>query len=78
MLKLFFFFQTSPKKLIGQRSEDDVTVLAGQTTAFADFSQFRGSGDSEVDGEMRQLEELPRMHGAFQIYRKQTRKLVSV
>ena len=69
------YLQTSPKKLIDQRSEDDVITLIEQNIPFADFSKFSGSGDKEVDDEeLHNAEELPRMHGAFQIYRKQTSK----
>jgi hypothetical protein len=57
-------FQTSPKKLIGQRSEGDVLSLVGDQAGFADFAQFVQEEESCVDGGQ------PRRHGAFEVYRK--------
>nr|CAD7429756.1 unnamed protein product [Timema monikensis] len=56
---------TSPKKLIGQRSEGDVLALVGDQAGFADFAQFV-QDDEEASGESAQ----PRRHGAFEVYRK--------
>ncbi|XP_063243567.1 ralBP1-associated Eps domain-containing protein 1 [Bacillus rossius redtenbacheri] len=55
---------TSPKKLVGQRSEGDVITLAGEQSGFADFAQF---GQDEESGADRLP---PRRHGAFEVYRK--------
>lgn len=57
-------FQTSPKKLIGQRSEGDVLSLVGDQAGFADFAQFVQEEESCIDGGQ------PRRHGAFEVYRK--------
>lgn len=57
-------FQTSPKKLIGQRSEGDVLSLVGDQAGFADFAQFVQEEESCMDGGQ------PRRHGAFEVYRK--------
>ncbi|XP_068081339.1 ralBP1-associated Eps domain-containing protein 1 [Anabrus simplex] len=56
---------TSPKKLIGQRSEGDVLALVGDQTSFADFAQF---GQEEDAGDGPPV----RRHGAFEVYRKPT------
>jgi len=56
--------QTSPKKLIGQRSEGDVLSLVGDQAGFADFAQFVQEEESCMDGGQ------PRRHGAFEVYRK--------
>lgn len=71
----YFFLQTSPKKLIGQRSEGDVISLVGQSTAFADFAHFPG-GEDEGIAEIDAMDGAPRRHGAFQVYRKHTSKLL--
>lgn len=55
---------TSPKKLIGQRSEGDVLSLVGDQAGFADFAQFVQEEESCMDGGQ------PRRHGAFEVYRK--------
>ncbi|PSN57019.1 hypothetical protein C0J52_01727 [Blattella germanica] len=55
---------TSPKKLIGQRSEGDVLALVGDQAGFADFAQFVQEEESCVDAGQ------PRRHGAFEVYRK--------
>ncbi|KAJ9584793.1 hypothetical protein L9F63_020847, partial [Diploptera punctata] len=57
---------TSPKKLIGQRSEGDVLALVGDQAGFADFAQFVQEEESCVDADQ------PRRHGAFEVYRKPT------
>ncbi|GLH11588.1 Uncharacterized protein GBIM_16344 [Gryllus bimaculatus] len=54
---------TSPKKLIGQRSEGDVLALVGDHAGFADFAQFGQEEDNADAGH-------PRKHGAFEVYRK--------
>lgn len=55
---------TSPKKLIGQRSEGDVLSLVGDQAGFADFAQFGQEEESCAEGGQ------PRRHGAFEVYRK--------
>ncbi|XP_049802542.1 ralBP1-associated Eps domain-containing protein 1 isoform X2 [Schistocerca nitens] len=58
---------TSPnKKLIGQHSEGDVLSLVSDQTGFADFGRF--GQEEEETAEMQ----MPRKHGAFEVYRKPT------
>lgn len=67
-------FQSSPKKLIGQRSEGDVISLVSHVPTFADFAHFPGGADQNGEGDVDTNDGPPRRHGAFQVYRKQTSK----
>lgn len=68
---IIFVLQTSPKKLVGQRSEGDVIslVTTGQQAGFADFTQF-GQDDLDADNREPEPDQQPRRHGAFEVYRK--------
>ncbi|KAL0274862.1 UNVERIFIED_CONTAM: hypothetical protein PYX00_002894 [Menopon gallinae] len=64
---------SSPKKLIGQRSEGDVISLVSHVPTFADFSHFPGSADPNGEADLDTHDGPPRRHGAFQVYRKHTK-----
>lgn len=75
-----FFIQTSPRKLVGQRSEGEGQghrTMSESQGFVADFSHFSPKGDtaenqptSVVEGSAPQSQQFAGVCGAFHIYRK--------
>lgn len=71
---LLFFIQSSPRKLIVQRSECDNSSNVADQDFIADFSQFTKKNNENMNcvdaGTMTHTQKFAGSRGAFHIYKK--------